>query len=46
MLMGNDVGRVARGLPAIRTTGLSKRSGTTMALDALDLTVAEGEVYG
>ena len=31
---------------AIRTTGLTKRYGTTLALDGLDLTVAEGEVYG
>jgi ABC-2 type transport system ATP-binding protein len=34
------------GLPAIRTAGLTKRYGTTMALDSLDLTVDEGEVYG
>jgi ABC-2 type transport system ATP-binding protein len=32
--------------PAIRTEGLTKRYGATLALDALDLTVAEGEVYG
>ena len=32
--------------PAIRTQGLSKRYGDTLALDALDLTVAPGEVYG
>jgi ABC-2 type transport system ATP-binding protein len=31
---------------AIRTEGLTKRYGTTTALDALDLTVAPGEVYG
>ena len=31
---------------AIRTEGLSKRYGDTLALDALDLSVAEGEVYG
>jgi ABC-2 type transport system ATP-binding protein len=31
---------------AIRTEGLCKRYGDTVALDALDLTVAEGEVYG
>jgi len=33
-------------MSAIRTVGLSKRFGDTLALDALDLTVAEGEVYG
>jgi ABC-2 type transport system ATP-binding protein len=32
--------------PAIRTEGLSKRYGSTLALDRLDLTVREGEVYG
>src|ERR1019366_3768682 len=32
--------------PAIRTQGLSKRYGRTLALDDLDLTVARGEVYG
>jgi ABC-2 type transport system ATP-binding protein len=32
--------------PAIRTEGLTKRYDTTLALDALDLTVSEGEVYG
>jgi len=32
--------------PAIRTEGLSKRYGSTLALDQLDLNVAEGEVYG
>jgi ABC-2 type transport system ATP-binding protein len=31
---------------AIRTEGLSKRYGETLALDALDLSVAPGEVYG
>ncbi len=31
---------------AIRTEGLTKRYGPTLALDSLDLTVAEGEVYG
>jgi ABC-2 type transport system ATP-binding protein len=31
---------------AIRTDQLSKRYGTTLALDHLDLTVAQGEVYG
>jgi ABC-2 type transport system ATP-binding protein len=31
---------------AIRTEQLSKRYGSTLALDALDLTVEEGEVYG
>jgi ABC-2 type transport system ATP-binding protein len=31
---------------AIRTERLSKRYGRTLALDALDLRVAEGEVYG
>jgi ABC-2 type transport system ATP-binding protein len=33
-------------LTAICATGLSKRYGETLALDALDLTVNEGEVYG
>ncbi len=33
-------------MTAIRTEGLSKRYGDTLALDGLDLTVAEGEVYG
>ncbi len=33
-------------MAAIRTEQLSKRYGDTLALDALDLTVAEGEVYG
>lgn len=32
--------------PAIRTDGLTKRYGDTLALDGLDLTVTEGEVYG
>jgi ABC-2 type transport system ATP-binding protein len=31
---------------AIRTQGLTKRYGATVALDALDLEVREGEVYG
>jgi ABC-2 type transport system ATP-binding protein len=31
---------------AIRTEGLTKRYGGTLALDALDLTVVAGEVYG
>lgn len=30
----------------IQTEGLTKRYGDTIALDALDLTVKEGEVYG
>jgi ABC-2 type transport system ATP-binding protein len=33
-------------LTAISATGLSKRYGDTLALDGLDLTVNEGEVYG
>src|SRR5579871_3219909 len=33
-------------MAAIETVGLTKRYGTTLALDALDLTVREGEVYG
>ncbi len=32
--------------PVIRTEGLTKRYGNTLALDGLDLVVAEGEVYG
>jgi ABC-2 type transport system ATP-binding protein len=34
------------GQPAIRTDALTKRYGDTVALDALDLNVREGEVYG
>ncbi len=34
------------GTPAIRTTGLTKRYGSTLALSDLDLAVAPGEVYG
>ncbi len=33
-------------MPAIRTEQLSKRYGSTLALDSLDLEVREGEVYG
>jgi ABC-2 type transport system ATP-binding protein len=33
-------------MTAIRTDGLSKRYGETLALDSLDLAVSEGEVYG
>jgi ABC-2 type transport system ATP-binding protein len=33
-------------MDAIRTEQLTKRYGDTLALDSLDLTVAEGEVYG
>jgi ABC-2 type transport system ATP-binding protein len=33
-------------MSAIQTSGLSKRYGETLALDSLDLTVSEGEVYG
>jgi ABC-2 type transport system ATP-binding protein len=33
-------------MSAIRATGLSKRYADTLALDDLDLTVEEGEVYG
>ncbi len=32
--------------PAIRTRGLAKRYGATLALDSLDLDVQTGEVYG
>jgi ABC-2 type transport system ATP-binding protein len=35
-----------RGVGAIRTEGLCKRYGDTLALDSLSLEVAEGEVYG
>ncbi len=31
---------------AIRTSALTKRYGSTLALDALDLSVREGDVYG
>ena len=33
-------------MPAIRTEGLTKRYGSTVALEGLDLTVEPGEVYG
>ncbi|HVN61390.1 MAG TPA: ATP-binding cassette domain-containing protein, partial [Gaiellaceae bacterium] len=33
-------------MAAIRTEGLSKRYGDTVALDALELEVRPGEVYG
>ena len=33
-------------MSAIRATGLSKRYGDTLALDGLDLTVQEAEIYG
>jgi polyether ionophore transport system ATP-binding protein len=33
-------------MPAIRTEGLTKRYGPTVALEGLDLTVERGEVYG
>src|SRR5471030_3215490 len=33
-------------MDVIRATGLTKRYGSTLALDNLDLTVNEGEVYG
>ena len=33
-------------MTAISTSGLTKRYGTTVALDALDLAVHDGEVYG
>ena len=33
-------------MDAIRATGLTKRYGSTLALDGLDLAVGEGEVYG
>jgi ABC-2 type transport system ATP-binding protein len=33
-------------MPAIRTDGLTKRYGATVALHPLDLEVAEGEVLG
>ncbi len=33
-------------MTAIRTWGLTKRYGATLALDGLDLSIAEGEVYG
>jgi len=41
---GERAGRQARA--PIRTEGLTKRYGTTLALDRLDLSVGEGEVYG
>jgi ABC-2 type transport system ATP-binding protein len=39
-------GTAGVGQPAIRAEGLTKRYGTTVALDSLDLTVVAGEVYG
>jgi polyether ionophore transport system ATP-binding protein len=39
-------GRAQSPVPAIQARGLSKRYGSTLALDGLDLTVREGEVYG
>jgi ABC-2 type transport system ATP-binding protein len=36
----------AAGAPAIRTEGLTKRYGTVVGLDALDLQVQRGEVFG
>ena len=33
-------------MPAIETTGLTRRFGDLVAVDALDLTVEEGEVFG
>lgn len=33
-------------MPAIETTALTKRYGTTTAVDSLDLEVADGVVYG
>ncbi len=33
-------------MPAIDTTGLTRRFGSLVAVDALDLTVEEGEVFG
>ena len=33
-------------MDAVRADGLTKRYGATLALDSLDLTVAQGEVYG
>src|SRR5579883_2703819 len=39
-------GTQATGSTAIETTGLTKRYGPTLALDDLDLRVAEGEIYG
>ncbi len=34
------------GTPVIQAQGLTKRYGNTLALDALDLSIAPGEVYG
>ena len=33
-------------MTAIRAEGLSKRYGSTLALDSLDLSIEPGEVYG
>ena len=37
---------MSAGSTPIRTEGLSKRYGETLALDQLDLEIDEGEVYG
>jgi ABC-2 type transport system ATP-binding protein len=41
-----DAGEKPTAKPVIRTRGLSKRYGGTLALDGLDLDVRAGEVYG
>ncbi len=43
---GARCGGDGHAMAAIRTEGLGKRYGETLALDGLDLTVEEGEVYG
>jgi len=44
--MGGNAAPGGGGPPAIRLAGLGKRYGSTLALADLDLTVAQGEVYG
>ncbi len=45
MNVARPTGR-SESISAISATGLSKRYGDTLALDGLDLTIGEGEVYG
>src|SRR5512141_1488641 len=40
------VPKTAGGAPAIKTRGLTKRYGEFTAVDGLDLTVRQGEVFG
>lgn len=44
--MRNNSGMSSSDAPAVKTTGLTKRYGETLALDSLDLTIERGEIYG